>query len=288
MTIVAIEKADFKYNHLDNPTPQIQIVADSRISKDEFTTSDIAPKIIPIAISSKDQHNVKRHFQNYGFCYCGSVAAALNTHAMAQYVLTNLFSNDPSAAPPSVEEVGKIYAEIGTTQMKDFAGRLSPDKASSALFEGVIVGFSGGQIAAYHIKPEITDSFEVQFTQIDLATGPFRMGSGSADFDRIRMERLEKAAPLDILQIVEEIIKSRTNRTVGGHLQLAKADHEGFDQLAVLEIPDGEEFADITVLGVNLADVPRPSGYKIGQSAIKVGEAARNKSKRGEDIRTRS
>lgn len=288
MTIVVIEAVKLRYSDAANETEMFQIVADSRISRDGVTSGDVSPKIMPISLICSNEHNQKRTFQLYGFCFAGGVIAALNTHAMAQYLLTNLFNNDLSAAPPSVGEVAQIYADIATIQIKEIGGRLPPEHARYAIFEGLIVGFSGGKSRAFHIRPVMAPSFNIELSELNLQGGLFRMGDGSLNFDKIKTDRQVNGLSDSAQVVVEEMIRSRASPSVGGFMQLAKVDHEGFNQLALLEILDGEKFAELTILGVDITEISRPIGYKFAQQAHSAGDLARQKMERGEEIHTRT
>ncbi|MDX0178856.1 hypothetical protein [Sinorhizobium meliloti] len=246
--------------------PVFLLAADSRISRGSATLTDIAPKILSINMVSADKNQRRRFFQQYGFAYAGSVTSAFLVHSTAQYLTTNLFSNH-DAPPPTVSDVARIYSDIAHLHLSEYGARLAPQEAKAVLFDCIVCGYevSTGDLRAFHIQPELEDELRIKVAEIGESNSIFRAGAGSEEFDRVLSDLLKHDKDVDCRSVIVEMIGKRAHRTVGGFVQVAQADRHGFSQLAHLAAQDtGDAIA--SYLGVDLAVIHRPEGYKFAQS----------------------
>lgn len=269
MTVLALQRVSF--NDLDTGcrTARVFVAADSRISREETTTTDIAPKILPINMSASDASGNRWQFPPYGFAFAGSVNAALLTHSVAEHLLTNLFA-PKVISPPSVQEVAEIYREAAKRQIVEIGTRLSPDYANAALFDAIVCGYSidKNAVCAFSVEAKLGRELCVQVREIDTEAGIFTIGAGKKRFDEIKQIMNESGKEPFCVNVIARMIKNSEHPTVGGHIQAATIDSSGFHQLTILDFSDDQQLGRSRYLNIDMNDIPHPQGYKFGQMGI--------------------
>jgi hypothetical protein len=162
MTVLALERTSFVDPETTTPFDTLILAADSRITRGNEVTTDVAPKILPIHMTVGDKYGRRTFFPPYGFAFAGSVTSAFLTHSTAEHCLVGLFG-DINSNSPSVMEVAQIYSDICRLQIREVGIRLPADQAKAALFEAIICGLSSdtGEIAAFHIAPTLGAELEI-------------------------------------------------------------------------------------------------------------------------------
>ncbi|MET3855671.1 hypothetical protein [Rhizobium sp. OAE497] len=264
MTIVAIQKQIFSGLSEDD-FPVLKIVADSRLSngKGEGFLTDIAPKIFSIEMRSVNAAGHITHFAPYGFAFAGSTLAAALTHSTAQFLLNSLFSNE-NYLPPSVEDVSAVYLDVAKKHIEQL----------SAPFSAMIYGYDVGSnvFRAYALNSATKPSFELRKTEIDLDAAFFRIGSGSEYFDTIFAEM--GGGDVDCSSVIEQMIRRKVHRSVGGFIQMAIVDRSGFHHVPVIESIDDSALSAVKFMGADVDTIFRPRGFKFGTMAMTLGVKA--------------
>ncbi|MGN6144417.1 MAG: hypothetical protein ACTHOP_12590 [Mesorhizobium sp.] len=273
MTVIAVEQSVSYDIVTGEPHDGLLIVADSRITRGRTVTTDIASKILPIPMAIMRDGSPRNWFSPYGFAFAGSVNSALLTHSTAIHCLMNLFSNVRDTKP-TVEEVSMLYADIAEKHIRAIGTSLPTDSAKAALFEAVVCGQSGDpqHPSAFHIASTIEPSLSIALSNIDLKSGPFRIGSGSAEFDRIRAQLRSDGKDHNCIPVLRQMIDTKANESVGGFIQVGQIGRDGFFSCGMLEAVEDKMLSKQTYLGIDLADLPRPLDMKYGQMAIAFGE----------------
>lgn len=269
MTVLALQRVSIDDFDTGCRTTRLFIAADSRISREEVTTTDIAPKILPINMSAGDAYGNRWQFAPYGFAFAGSVNAALLTHSVAEHLLTNLFG-PKGIAPPSVQEVAEIYREAARQQIVEIGARLSLDYANAALFDAIVCGYSidSKEVCAFSVEARLGAELDVQVKEIDTQAGIFTIGAGKKRFDEIKRIMIESGGEPFCINVIDKMIKNSEHPTVGGHIQAATIDSSGFHQLTILDFSDDQQLGRSRYLNIDMNDIPRPQGYKFGQMGI--------------------
>ncbi|TIU99946.1 MAG: hypothetical protein E5W09_07065 [Mesorhizobium sp.] len=107
MTILSVE-----LNKLVNPDnghrfDVVYICADSRVTRGQTVTTELAPKILPVHMAVGNKHGERHYFPPYGFGFAGSVLSASLTHGVAEHCLM--------AVRPAVIGDGRGQTQIVTT-----------------------------------------------------------------------------------------------------------------------------------------------------------------------------
>lgn len=265
MTIVALQKQNITGAYGNADYQILRVVADSRLSSSSGhgTLTDLAPKIMPIEMRSGQGTGHMSRFAPYGFAFAGSSLAASLTHFTAQFLLTNLFSNN-AFSPPTVGEVTNVYRDVGLLHMSQL----------STVFSAVVFGKQVGGDAgfkAFSLEPRIDEALHFDRTEICNGDEIYRVGSGSVHFDGIVQKRQSEGASVECFSVIEEMIQAQVHHSVGGFIQSGFIDEQGFHQDNVIQAPESGNLEIVTYLGVDLASVSRPDGYKYGRTAVVVG-----------------
>ncbi|MCG9779622.1 hypothetical protein [Photobacterium damselae] len=255
----------------------IRVAADTRLSQGDSVISDTGGKIFVSTVDSRmyeGDDEIEQYQQQYGFAFCGSTLLANNTHSIAS-TCAQMFRSSSEKCAPSLLDVTNLYRHVSSKVTYDLNFRRM---GNFALFEGLIFGycpenekFGIGRIIPNMSPHEgITFRSEVNFLEDGEV---FFMGSGSDEFRK----QLEIRTPMGhlrpILHMLESVIDSDSEPSVGGDVQLATASQSNVEISAILkQSEDNPDQASITVNGISVDLIDGLLDFTIGRTVIGLSD----------------
>ncbi|MEA9753077.1 hypothetical protein VDG03_19085 [Xanthomonas campestris pv. raphani] len=253
----------------------ISVAADSRISNENSTLTDIGQKIFsipvfvtPFGVSMSNSGN-GRYFPNIGLAFVGNTLLAQATAALVATLLSSLAAENADEGPITedvAELVKRCLNHVVNEQM--FWRSIKP------AVEIVLFGISSDahDFNVYDIYFEMLDGkYESKMEAVSLKAGGISfLGSGSDSLIR-RLEE-KSSVPGSVvhpLNLLREIISEGDEKSVGGGIQFARLSSSGFKIHPVMEV-NRSGLAELSVLGVPASKIGLIGKFVSFQNAVAI------------------
>lgn len=247
----------------------IMVAADTRISNDKSTLTDVGQKIfqVPVSITpfGLDERSISK--PPIGFAFAGNTLLAQSCCVIASTCLASLGAQTADCAP-SPEDYSAYFASCAQYVCRE---RRFWTPNTVHRFESIVFGFDeqAGDAFLFELKTEVQDDeVHVASHRVDLKLGGLAyFGSGKEAVSE-RLDELEKTggriSPQDLL---DEVVGSSSLPSVGGSLQFARATRDGVQLHPMMRVgPSGA--ATITVLGCDVARLAPIGDFFPGSAAV--------------------
>lgn len=232
MTLIAL------YRHRDT----IRAIADSRLSSNNGTITDHAPKFSVLEVKclkgredKSGLYDVVSQF-SVGVGYAGSATVALTTIASLQAYLSQL-SLKGKATPPTLEEIARFSAHIMESNISDFGALWRETAICTLLLFAFIPHEQAFRVAV--LTAELSPRLSVKVTMLPIDDHIFCFGSFGAEFSKLAQEELKTGA-LNPQALLHEAIQAGNRSDIGGSLQMAIADRQHIT-LPLILVPEPDE-----------------------------------------------
>lgn len=257
---------------------ELWCAADSRISSSDSIITDSGPKIMPIPVTcfrhKREAKYIKTHNYTFGFTFAGSTLSANCTHSLATSCTQNLATSSSNPNPVSLEQVAKLYRQIGEDYIREISSRStgSLPNLNSYVFEAFIFGFCPAKkkYLAFAIAPNITqDKFRMLLANVVIEPHSYHpLGSGANDFVTLNEELKKSRSVTGVIITLREMLQREKRTDVGGHFQIGVANKKGFELKPILRLNAESEEMGAKFLGFNIDSIQHFEDYRIGFQAF--------------------
>lgn len=255
----------------------ILCAADARVSgPGGGVLTDSAPKILPLIVRTHRTTPGAEKWEllesrSFGFAFAGSTLAAHSAFALASAMTSMVALNEGRTTFPELASIAEIVRYASELYIRELG--------EGGKFTACVFGFETGEGApkAIEISPVVVGGvFTMQASPLAIEADkePFIFGSGETRL-RAKMAEIAALSPAPFIRVVPnmidalwKLVKDEQGDGVGGYIQLATINEDGFGYITILEQEDprSDKFK-VKLLGHPVPSLPEDD-VRIGTRGI--------------------